>query len=128
MSAASVGRVHGSVSRVVSIAPEDKLSRASIFATVALEHRLTEADGDRLLDAGLSAAQVDALRTTLQQGQSAVGQHTTEAHQTKKGKSGLYAEFYEEINLNDLTDSAHDIQKVKHGNQWIVKFIQNDQY
>ena len=71
MSAASVGRVHGSVSRVVSIAPEDKLSRASIFATVALEHRLTEADGDRLLDAGLSAAQVDALRTTLQQGQSA---------------------------------------------------------
>jgi hypothetical protein len=99
MSAASVGRVHGSVSRVVSIAPEDKLSRASIFATVALEHRLTEADGDRLLDAGLSAAQVDALRTTLQQGQSAVGQHTTEAHQTKKGKSGLYAEFYEEINL-----------------------------
>ena len=103
MSAAGVGCIRGSVSRILNISPEDKLTRAELFVTVGLEHRITAvSDGAVLREAGLSDAQIEELageRTLQAVGQKVPGQHTTQTAQTKKGKTGLFCEFYSDFTL-----------------------------
>jgi hypothetical protein len=100
MSAATVGRIRGSVARLKGMTPEGLLS-TELFVTIGLEHRLTASEQEQLRTAGLNAGQIDQLDATLHQGKKTPGQHTTRCSQTKKGKSGgVFCEFYSDLQLH----------------------------
>ena len=95
-----VGTIAGTISRAVGLVPEDAC-RMSCFCTLALEHRITDvSDGALLREASLTEAQIRELvaeRTLQAGGDNAPGVHTTAVQPTKKGKAGMYAEWYSEF-------------------------------